>query len=83
MADIEMTDNSISMGRSPESEVQQGGGGSIEMLGESMRMGHSPVSSVPPGKGTGGMEWLGDASLLSSRTPHPPYGATYPSDKGK
>jgi len=71
------------MSRSEENPIQQQSGGSgIEMYGgDGVSLSHTPISSVQKGKGTSGMDWVGETGLLN-RTPVSPYDAVGPKDKG-
>ncbi len=78
---IDMMNEGVSMGRSPESVVQSGGGGgSIEMWGDPVPLKQSPISTVPSGGG-GAVDWVGEQGLLST-SPSPLYGQVAPTDKG-
>ncbi len=80
---IDMANEGISMSNSPESTVQNGGGGTIDMYGGGgLSLSHSPVSSVQVGKGAGSIDMEGEAGLLS-KAPSATFGARFPSDKGE
>lgn len=80
---IDMVNDAVSLGRSPERMVQSGGGGAIEMYGgDGVSLGHTPTGSVQTGGGKGSTDWVGPTDLLNKGETSP-YGSKFPSDKGE
>jgi hypothetical protein len=84
MGDIEMVGGEGVPKPTGEFTIQHGGGhGSIDMRGGSgLTLSHTPVSSVQQGGSKSGIDMVGPQGLFSQK-PVSPYGAKYPSDKGK
>ena len=84
MADIEMVNEGVLGGHTPESVVQPGGGGGeIEMYGGSnLTLSHTPIGSEQKGGNSSGVDWAGVQGLMQSGTVTP-YNSKLPTDKGE